>query len=454
MRPFGSGTPAAFKRKSKGVMAEPAPIECDLVVVGRGMAGMAATLFAADRGISTIQVGMTGEIIFTSGCLDLLAFPSPETKAPFDDPWAAIDCLSEKMPGHPYTRMKREEMEAALDEFVSFLNDQGLPYVNQTGQNSEMITPLGTVKQTYYAPESMWECIKALKEKTPCLLVDFYGMSDFSATQMASTLRDVWPNIRSTRVSFPGNSENRELIPGDIMAETMELSKNREELAQAIKPLVGDASVLGVPAVMGMKGSQRILSDLQDRIGVPVFEIPTFPVSVPGLRLNETFVRGLFEKDVKRLLQTRLLRADPLNDGAFLLHVGRNAPEMTLHTRGVILATGRFWSRGLVAHRDGIREPLFNLPVHQPEDRGRWHQEMFLDLKGHPVNQAGVEIDDLFRPLGESGDPRFERLFAAGAILAHQDWKRMKCGSGLAITTAYKAVNSFLKERRLKPVIR
>ena len=427
-------------------MADVAPIECDLAVVGRGMAGMAATLFAANRGISTVQVGMTGEIIFSSGCMDLLAFPSSEREAPFDDPWAAVERLSQEMPEHPYTRMKREEIETAFEEIVSFLNRQGLPYVNQSGQNEEMITPLGTVKQTYYAPESMWEGIKAFKEKAPCLLVDFYGMSDFSATQMAATLKDLWPEIRSARVSFPGNSENRELIPGDIMAETMELSKNREELAQAISPLVANAQVVGVPAVMGMKGTREILADLKDRIGVSVFEIPTFPVSVPGLRLNEAFAQGLLEKGVKRLLQTRVLKVDSLKDGTFALHVGRKAPEMTLHARGVILATGRFWSRGLVAERDGIREPIFSLPVHQPEERGQWHQERFLDLKGHPVNQAGLEIDVLFRPLDESGDPAFERLFAAGAILAHQDWKRMKCGSGLGISTAYKAVNAFLEE--------
>ncbi|MDZ7697915.1 MAG: glycerol-3-phosphate dehydrogenase subunit GlpB [Deltaproteobacteria bacterium] len=426
-------------------MAEGASIECDLVVVGRGMAGMAATLFAANRGISTVQVGMIGEIIFASGCLDLLAFPSPETEAPLDDPWAAIDLLSQEMPEHPYTRMKREEIKAALDEIVSFLNAQGLPYINQPGQNVEMITPLGTVKQTYYAPESMGEGIEALREKAPCLLIDFHGLTDFSATQMAATLTDVWPNIRSARVSFPGNAENRELIPGDIMAETMELSKNRAELAQAVKPLVGNARVVGVPAVMGMKGTREILSDIKNQIGVPVFEIPTFPVSVPGLRLNETFAHGLLKKGVKRLLQTRVLRADPSNDGTFVLHTGKSEPEMTLHTRGVILATGRFWSRGLVADRNGIREPLLNLPVHQPEKRDQWHRERFLDLRGHPVNRAGVETDALFRPLSETGEPGFERLFAVGAILAHQDWKRMKCGSGLAISTAYKAVEAFSK---------
>ena len=34
-------------------------------------------------------------------------------------------------------------------------------------------------------------------------------------------------------------------------------------------------------------------------------------------------------------------------------------------------------------------------------------------------------------------------LFAAGIILAHQDWSRMKCGSGMSVATAYGAIKAF-----------
>ena len=57
---------------------------------------------------------------------------------------------------------------------------------------------------------------------------------------------------------------------------------------------------------------------------------------------------------------------------------------------------------------------------------------------------AGLETDDQFRPLGKDGTAAFETLYAAGSILAHQDWKRTKCGVGLAVATAYKAVQSFV----------
>ena len=53
-------------------MTDVKPIKCDLCVIGTGLAGMAATLFAATRGLSVVQAGHTGEIIFASGLLDLL----------------------------------------------------------------------------------------------------------------------------------------------------------------------------------------------------------------------------------------------------------------------------------------------------------------------------------------------------------------------------------------------
>ena len=43
------------------------------------------------------------------------------------------------------------------------------------------------------------------------------------------------------------------------------------------------------------------------------------------------------------------------------------------------------------------------------------------------------------------GCPAYKALFAAGSILAHNDWKRLKCGAGLAIATAYGAVNAFIQ---------
>ena len=142
----------------------------------------------------------------------------------------------------------------------------------------------------------------------------------------------------------------------------------------------------------------------------------------------------------KRVLETR----QPVN-GNFELSIGRLNREHTVVCQGVILASGRFIGGGLHADRKRIQETIFDLPVFQPSNRTQWHRRNFLDLRGHLVNRAGLEIDETFRPLDQSGRPAFPTLFAAGSILAHQDWKRQKCGSGLAIATAFGAVKSFIQ---------
>ena len=80
-------------------------IKCDLLVIGTGMAGMAAALFAARRGIDTVQVGMTGEINFASGLLDLLGVHPVATGQSWYDPWDGIAQLIKDQPHHPYARI-------------------------------------------------------------------------------------------------------------------------------------------------------------------------------------------------------------------------------------------------------------------------------------------------------------------------------------------------------------
>jgi glycerol-3-phosphate dehydrogenase subunit B len=191
-----------------------------------------------------------------------------------------------------------------------------------------------------------------------------------------------------------------------------------------------------------VSGSKRAFTDFENRLGVSVFEIPTMPPSVPGLRLKEGFKKGLLKKGVHRFEEKKVFKVRK-NDGGFTLHIGFPSPQQNITTKGIVLASGRFLGGGLSADQTEIRETLFNLPVYQPKNRTKWHRKDFLDPRGHPVNQAGLEIDDSFRPLADSGNPLHKHLYAAGSILAHQDWKRQKCGSGLAIATAFSAVKAF-----------
>lgn len=415
----------------------------ELLVIGTGMAGMAAAFFAAQRGISVIQVGRTGGIVFASGLLDLMLVHPLEERVLWENPWAAIEAVVSDMPGHPYARLSRQSIRDAFDEFVAFLGASGLPYRCSEDRNSSVMTPLGTIKNTYGVPESMWGGVKALRDKPPCLLVDFHGLKDFSARQITSVLHEGWQGLTCARLPFPDPAYRYEVSTGEIAARSLAIPENMEKLAASIKPYVRDARAVGLPAICGMEMSQQVVAELSELVGVPVFEIPTLPVSVPALRLMQTFERELPKKGGRHLFDSYVLEVSHQARGDFVAEIGTDSPQASIRAKGVILATGRFLSRGLYADRDRIREALFDLPVHQPEARADWHHRDFFDPRGHLANKAGLEIDEAFRPLDRSGRPAHKYLFAAGSILAHQDWMRMKCGSGLAIATAYGAVKAF-----------
>ena len=421
-------------------------INCELVVIGAGMAGIASALFASNRGISTVQVGLTGGIIFASGLIDLMGVHPISDGKIWENPWEAIHALIRDIPNHPFARINKDDIHKALEEFLAFMGDAGLPYCRHENRNAKMIMPAGTVKHTCCVPQTMWNGVLALEKKSPCLIIDIRGLREFSARQITETLKASWPALRHARISFP-NTEHLEEVYAEPVARSLSLSENRKALAQIVIPHVKDACMVGFPAIFGINDSVEIYRDLQDMIGVPIFEIPTMPPSITGLRIKEAFETQLPKKRVRLLLQKKVLKVHHNKDG-FVLDIGGPDTEYTVKAKGIILASGRFLGRGLHADRKRIRESIFDLPVYQVGERTKWHRHNFLDPKGHLINMAGLEIDDSFRPLDNSGKPAFKTLFAAGSILAHQDWIRMKCGSGLAIASAYAAANAFKKRNR------
>lgn len=415
----------------------------DVMVIGSGIAGMAASLFAVNRKLSTVQAGSAGGTLFTSGLFDLVSvYPVGEKKL-WDNPWDALNALRKDGSRHPYSRISNEDIQISFDEMISFLGASGMKLHFDQNRNLKVITSMGTIKYTYCVPDSMWPGVEAYETKAPCLAVDFRGLKEFSARQIATTLKAEWPAIRPLRVAFPG-MEGHDEIYAVHLAQALERSETREALARLIKPEIGDARFVGLPAVLGIKRTPVIVSHLKKLLGVPVFEIPMMPASVPGFRIKEIFDAELPQKGLLRLIDKRVESVNRSENGNFLLNIGGNDQSQTIRARSVILATGRFMGKGLLSDRKGIFEPLFNLPLYQPSDRKSWHHEQFLNPAGHPINSAGVEVDDLFRPIGGDGKPIFSNLFAAGSILAHQDWMRMKSGSGLAIATAYAAINAFI----------
>lgn len=419
--------------------AESEGVSCQLMVVGAGMAGMAAALFAARRGITTVQAGLTGETLYASGLFDLYGVAHGSPRELIDDPWQALKQLKQNHPEHPFSRVSRHQIRSAFDLLTNFLGDAGQPYAGYPDKNARLITPVGTIKRTFRVPETMWAGVQALEKKASCLIVDLQGLRGFSAVQIVSTLKPAWPALKAVSIDMP--RENR---PGPKYAEHvargLETEAARRELAEAIRPHLSQVKYVGVPAILGIHDTKGVHRDLQQMLGRPVFEIPTMPPAIAGIRLKGAFDNHMPQLGVQCFYHHQVFALHRQTDGRFAIALGRTEPETTVTAECVLLATGRFLGKGLVARRHGIRETLLDLPVCQPGNRSCWHREHFLDPEGHAINLAGIEVDDRFRPLNPDGRIVYDNLYAAGSILAHQDWIRTKSGTGLALATAYGAV--------------
>ncbi len=412
-------------------------VEKELVVIGTGMAGMAAALFALKRGIDTAQIGMAGQINFSSGLIDLMGVHPVAENRVWLDPWAGISALTKAEPDHPYAHLAKTQIQSALADVFEFLAAAGIPYHHEDQANQQVLTPLGTIKTTYAVPHSMVAGVAALEQAPPCLIIDFNGLKGFSAAQIVGQVKRNWPKLCSARIAIPRTKGE---LYTEHIARSLETKKNRLELAEMIKPHLNDVSVLGIPAVLGISRSTEVIDDLRKWLGVNIFEIPTMMPAITGLRLREAFENRLPMLGLSTYYQQKVTDVAKQKDGRWLLTIGDGPHRHQIITKSVVLASGRFLGKGLHADRTGIRETIFNLSVDQPADRSQWHQKDLLHSEGHPINRCGLPTDQHYRPVTGIGKPVHSNLFAAGSILAGQDWIRQKCGSGLAIATAWGAV--------------
>ena len=418
----------------------------DLAIVGAGLAGMATALFAAQRGLGCVAIGNGGGLLFASGLLDLCGVHPAAAGSVWRSPFDALAALARDEPEHPLARVEAGSIVAAMDAFVAALDAAGLPYATPGRVNREVLTSLGTVKPTFGVPRSMLAGVAALDERRPCLLVDIRGLREFSARQVVAAQQQRWPGLRAHEIEFPGAEGAPEVYAAHV-ARALESAAVREQALARVRPLVGDARAVGFPAVLGLHRSAVVHAAFEHALGVPVFEIPTMPTSVPGLRLVGALEAAVAARGVERRHQARVRGLSFDRGGeAVTLDVAdageadRGGREERVSARAVVLATGRFGGRGLTADRAGVRESLLGLPVTAPAGRDAWHRRDFLDPRGHPINRAGLAVDAQWRALGAHARPAWPRLYAAGSILAHHDWTRTKCGAGLSIATAWAVV--------------
>ena len=271
------------------------------------------------------------------------------------------------------------------------------------------------------------------------LIINFVGYHDFFSSFLAEGLEK---QGSSCRIRFINLGELVQPEPGPNEMRAVQLARRMdaiwEKVVQEVCVLLKDDNTVVLPQVFGLQDA-----DIPERIrrGIParVVFAGTLPPSVPGIRTQMLLRRRYEVLGGTYLMGDRVTGAHVYEDTVHSV-VTKHLDRHYLEGDHFILATGGFFSKGLVSNPFKIYEPVFELDVDYNPDRNTWYDATFQEHQ--PYMAFGVKTDESLRTL--RGGVPVKNLYAIGSILG-ETHPELGSGAGLAIRSALKVADQILR---------
>jgi glycerol-3-phosphate dehydrogenase subunit B len=408
----------------------------DILVIGAGPAGLLAAWIARQRGAKVrVMASGIGTTHVAPGWVRVWDGHAPGTS---EVPGASFH------PQHPYALTGLDALRGGLAALREVGKAAGIHYVGELDSNLLLPTALGATVEAALAPESF--VAGDLRQPGALLIAGPAGWRDFYPKLCAENLARTGFPARGVTFDLPemaAASRFDATPPG--LARLFDRPEVRQRVAAQLRPQLDGATRVGLPAVIGLEQHGAAWRELQDRLGVPMFEIPTLPPSVPGMRLYQAFKTALLKLGVPILLDMTATAGVIEGHRATGVIVPDVVRDRTYRAETIILATGGLYGGGITSdHTDALRETVFGLPLHAPGGLDDWFGPAFLADQGHPIHCAGVRANPAMQPVDEAGNVVLENVRIAGRLLAHYDPMVEGSTEGVWLATAYRAVTPWL----------
>lgn len=418
----------------------------DLLIIGAGLAGLSAAYTAANAGLSARVIAKGwGTTHWHAGTVDVLGY-APDNGTLVNFPFTVVGEWSHNGNDHPYAVLGVDALRAALDEIASLTHRLGLPYggADEPGCNLMLPSPVGAVRPVYLAPNA--QLAGRLDSDHPILVVGFEGMRDFYPKLIADNLNRQGHPARAALLPISLVTGRRDFNTV-LLSEIVEDPDNLDRLAEALSRLVKPDERIGLPAFMGFRHHRRVMERLRQAADAPVFEIPTLPPSVPGIRLTDVLRRHLHSLGVRVEIGMEVIGVSSDGDRVQWVETATSARPLKHRAQNFLLATGGILGGGIDSDHTGrVWETIFDLPLTAPQRSAGWFHPQFLDPAGHPIFRGGVRVNNHFQPVGSDGLPVYANLWAAGGTLAGADPIHERSLEGIAIGTGMAAAEEIASQ--------
>lgn len=396
----------------------------DAVVVGAGVAGLTAATRLAEGGarVCVLAKGV-GSTHLAPGTVDVLGYDPDRV----DEPARALPGFIAGHPDHPYALIGVEAIAPGLEWFSAQIERGPQPGYRYTGgldRNHLLATALGALRPSALVPETM--AGGDMRAQGRVCVVGMHVLRDFYASLCAGNLR---------RAGIEARAVDIDVDAGRVEANALGLARRFDEedfrgafaarLALHLEP----GERVALPAILGLRDPHGAWSDLERRLGRSVFEVPTLPPSVPGMRVSDALQAALRAAGGRLVLGAEAVGVEREGERVSAVRAHTSGHDTLFHARWVVLATGGFGSGAIELDSDWRpRENVLGLPLRGMPAAGepRFRADYFAP---QPMSTVGVAVDSGLLA------PGTENVFVAGAALPGAVPWREGSGEGIALAT-------------------
>ena len=413
----------------------------DTIIIGGGLSGLICGIRLSQQGQRCVIISSGQSALhFSSGSFDLLnTLPNGQ---PVTEPISSIKNLVEQNANHPYAKIGEEKFARCASDAEAFLSDIGIHTQGSSVKNHYRITPMGGLKSTWLTLKDF--AISAERNSLPWKKVAIFniaGFLDFYPRFIADEFSKMGTESEIHLFSLPDLDrlrKNPTEMRSTNIARVFDKESNIDELINVLKRESNGYEAIIFPACIGLKDS-TLLEKIKTAVDKPIHLIATLPPSIAGIHTQQ-YLRDCFSKLGGVYMLGDNIRTADIEENKVTRVYSYNHGDIPFTAKNVVLATGSYFSQGLVAAQDYVYEPIFNLDVSYVSERQEWCTPNMFEAQGYQM--FGVKTNKSFQ--GSYKGKTIENLYVAGAILESFNPIKEGSGAGVSILSALEVANNIL----------